>query len=203
MGSSRASQPKSSGASAKEMRSRVNWSLLGLVISRPSYGMELARRFERVYGDVLRLSSDSHVYSALDALRDRGLVRIAPGKGGERQPKPHYQATAEGVRGYVAWLVEQVDAERRSRELWVRQLAVFADDPAVALRVLGLFESEYAKGSGSVGRLPPGTVSDERMELIDDLVAEHNRLVLGSMFSWLSYARSRFQTLAGRGDGAA
>jgi hypothetical protein len=107
------------------------------------------------------------------------------------------------VRSYVTWLVEQVDAERRSRELWVRQLAVFADDPSAALRVLGLFEGEYAKGSGSVGRLRPGAVSDERTQLIDDLVAEHNRLVLGSMFSWLSYARARFEALSGRGHGAA
>jgi DNA-binding PadR family transcriptional regulator len=29
------------------MRSLVNWALLGLVIERPSYAYELARRFER------------------------------------------------------------------------------------------------------------------------------------------------------------
>jgi len=31
------------------MHSQVNWSLLGLVIKRPSYAYELAKRFERTY----------------------------------------------------------------------------------------------------------------------------------------------------------
>ena len=35
------------------MQSPVNWALLGLVIERPSYAYELAKRFERTYGSVL------------------------------------------------------------------------------------------------------------------------------------------------------
>jgi DNA-binding PadR family transcriptional regulator len=59
---------------AAPMRSEVNWALLGLVIERSSYAYELARRFERTYDGVLALSAVSHVYTALETLRSRGLV---------------------------------------------------------------------------------------------------------------------------------
>jgi DNA-binding PadR family transcriptional regulator len=180
------------------MTSPVNWALLGLVISRSGYALELARRFERTYGEVRPLSGESHVYSVLDALKARGLVEIVPGVQSARQPKPHYRATALGVRSYEDWLVEQVDAERRSAEFWVRQLAVFADDPEAALRVIDRFEHEYLKRSGQVGRpLATGPV-DARSELIDGLVAEQHRIAVGGMLSWLRVARERFEAVSTR-----
>ncbi len=63
------------------MHSAVNWALLGLVIERPSYAYELARRFERAYEGALSISSVSHVYTALAALRARSLVEESPGPG--------------------------------------------------------------------------------------------------------------------------
>src|SRR5271168_3961392 len=95
------SMPESAAAnpltnSTVPMRSPVNWALLGLVIERPSYGYELVKRFQREYEDVLPLSSESHVYTALKALERRGLIEETPGKGGGRQPKPCYHATATG-----------------------------------------------------------------------------------------------------------
>ena len=53
------------------------------------------------------------------------------------------------MRTYENWLVEQVDAEQRRAELWVRQLAVFADHPAAALRVIDRFERQYLEESRS------------------------------------------------------
>ena len=54
------------------IRSPVYWALIGLVIERPSYGYELLKRFEREYGQMLPLSSESHVYRALTSCRSRG-----------------------------------------------------------------------------------------------------------------------------------
>ena len=56
------------------MRSPVNWAVLGLMIERPSYGYEILQRFERNYGELLRLSSPSQIYTALDSLADRGMI---------------------------------------------------------------------------------------------------------------------------------
>jgi DNA-binding PadR family transcriptional regulator len=180
---------------ARAMTSTINWALLGLVISRSSYGLELAHRFERTYGDVLPLSSESHVYSALDRLAARGLIEIVPGTEMGRQPKPHYRATPLGLRSYEDWLVEQVGVERRRQELWVRQLGVFAHDPEAALHVLDRFEREYLKGAGQTGRSSTRAVADPRSELIDWLVAEQHRIADGGMLSWLQSAHDRFEAM--------
>lgn len=181
-------------ATGRAMTSPVSWALLGLVIARPSYGNELYQRFLRVYGDVLPISSHSHIYSALNTLQARGLIAPMPGVDVlARQPKPHYQATQSGVESYVEWLVQQVDAERRRQELWVRQLAVFAHNPSAALDVLGRFEHQYLKGAGQVGRQPAEAARGSRDELIDALVAEQQRIAAGGMLTWLRHAHNTFE----------
>jgi DNA-binding PadR family transcriptional regulator len=183
-------------ATGRAMTSPVNWAILGLVIERPSYGLELANRFQRVYADVLPVSGVSHVYAALNTLEAREMIETIPGIGIGRQPKPHYQATLLGVRGYEDWLVEEIDAQRRRQELWVRQLAIFAHDPGAALHVLRRYEHQYLKGAGQAGHLPEGSAIDPRGELIDLLVAERQRIAVGGMLSWLRYAHARFEALA-------
>ncbi len=184
-------------ATGRAMTSPVYWALLGLVIARPSYGNELYQRFQRVYADVLPISSHSHIYSALDALLGRGFIAEIPGvEALARQPKPNYQATQSGVESYVEWLVQQVDAERRRQELWVRQLAVFAHNPSAALDVLGRFEHQYLKGAGQVGRPPAEAVRGSRDELIDALVAEQQRIAAGGMLTWLRHAHTTFEARA-------
>ncbi len=178
------------------MRSEVNWALLGLVIERPSYGWELANRFQRIYDDVLPVSSESHIYSALNSLAERGMIEIVPGAEVGRQPKPHYRATPIGVRQYEDWVVSQIDGERRRQDLWVRQLAIFAGDPAAAIRVISRFERQYLEGAGQIGRSRDGSAGDSRDELIDELVAERHRLAAGGMLSWLRFAHEKFESRA-------
>jgi DNA-binding PadR family transcriptional regulator len=179
------------------MTSPVYWVLLGLVIERPSYGLELYHRFQRLYGDLLSVSSESHVYGALDSLEKRELIETIPGTRVARQPKPHYKATRDGIRSYEDWLVAQIDDEPRRQELLVRQLGIFADDRTAALRLVGRFEDEHLKSAAKAARLP-GVPNDSRAELIEDLVAERRRLADGGMLSWLHYAEDRIQARAGR-----
>src|ERR1700684_2177233 len=85
------------------MRSPVNWAVLGLMIERPSYGYEILQRFERNYGELLKLSSPSQIYTALDSLMDRGMIEATSEPSPDaavRQPRLHYRATEEGVRRY-------------------------------------------------------------------------------------------------------
>jgi DNA-binding PadR family transcriptional regulator len=184
-------------APGRMMSSQVYWALLGLVIERPSYGLELYNRYQRVYGDVHPISGESHVYSALNALEARGLIAIIPETESSRQPKLHYQATQSGENSYVEWLVGEVDVERRRQELWVRQLTIFAHNPRAALHILGRFERQYLKGRGQVGHQPAGRVIGARDELIDDLVCEQQRIAVGGMLMWLRHAHDRFEARAG------
>jgi DNA-binding PadR family transcriptional regulator len=133
------------------MTSVVYWVLLGLVIERSSYGLELYNRYQRLYADLLPVSSSSHIYTALDELQSRGFIETVPGVGVGRQPKPHYRATPLGTSSFEDWYVEQMDLQRRSLELWARQLAIFANDPAVALRMIGRFRREYLESASQIG----------------------------------------------------
>jgi DNA-binding PadR family transcriptional regulator len=177
------------------MTSLVYWTVLGLVIERPSYGQELYNRCERIYGDMVRLSGPSHVYSALDALKDRNLIRILPGTRPIRLPRTPYRATPLGINSYRTWLVEQFAAQRAIQELWVRQFSVFANDPGTALSILRDIESLHLKEAERTGR-SSGAPTGSRAELIDDLVSERQRLAEGGLLKWLQYAQERFEALA-------
>ncbi len=181
------------------MTSLVYWTLLGLVIERASYGQELYNRFERKYGDVVRLSGASHVYGALDSLEARTLIESIPGTGPDRQPRTHYRATSLGISSYRAWCMEQfVAAQRHSQELWVRQFSVFASDPDTALCMLVELESQHLKEAERTGH-SAGAPIGSRAEMIDDLVSERERLAEGGLLKWLQYAQDRFEARAGEG----
>jgi DNA-binding PadR family transcriptional regulator len=180
------------------MRSPVSWALLGLVIERPSYGYELVQRFERTYGDALELSSPSQIYTALDTLTRRALIEELPADdaaGAVRQPKPHYRATAGGVRDYQDWLTSQVHEERRRSRLFARQLAVLA--PQAALAVIDRCEQACLHDAC---RTPVATVDDPSADgaagLAARLVGEEQRLAMGARLSWIEYARREFGVLA-------
>jgi DNA-binding PadR family transcriptional regulator len=181
------------------MTSLVYWTLLGLVIERASYGRELYNRFERMYGDVVRLSGPSHVYGGLESLEKRRLIKSAPGTGSDRQPRTHYRATPLGTSSYEDWFVDQVAAQRRSQELLVRQLSVFAGDPGTALRMLGGVERQHLKEAERAGRSSDAPIGS-RAELIDDLVAERHRLDVGGWLKWFQYAQDRVEAREGRAD---
>ena len=138
------------------------------------------------------MSGPSRVYGGLDSLEKRKLIEKIPGNSVARQPKPCYRATGDGVRSYQDWLVAHVDEEQRRQELWVRQLALFAHNPATASQLVQRFEAQHLKGVAEIARLPR-VPSDSRAELIEDLVAEEHRIAVGGMLSWLRYARERFE----------
>jgi DNA-binding PadR family transcriptional regulator len=191
MGSPRA------GEQQAPMQSLVNWALLGLIIERPSYAYELARRFERTYDGVLSLSSISHVYTALGSLRERELAEEIPGTRSGRQPKPHYRATELGVAQYRNWLIRQIEEERRRQRLSVVQLAALGRHPQEALEVIARYEDACLEEARDT---PLAAQFSEEGEagtgLVARLVAEGDRLAVGAKLAWVEYARHEFKALA-------
>jgi DNA-binding PadR family transcriptional regulator len=179
------------------MRSPVYWALLGLIIERPSYGYELAQRFERAYGEVIRLSSGSHVYTALNALEGNALIEEIPGSGGGRQPKPHYRATAAGVLAYREWLMGQIREENGRTRLFVRQIAVFAREPDVALQLIEHYSHVCLEEAGNTPVAPRAPTSgDATSGLVERLTAEASRSEVEAKLTWIEYARREFRSLA-------
>ena len=184
------------------MRSPVNWALLGLVIERPSYGYELAQRFEHVYGDVLPISGMSHIYMALQALKSRSLIEEIPAPAApqldlRRQPRPNFQATEQGMRGYREHLAAQMREGHRRSRLFVRQLSVLCSEPDAALELLAAYEQACLE---EAAKKPidstSGSPLDGHRELVARLTSEENRLATGAKLAWVEYARSEFAALA-------
>jgi DNA-binding PadR family transcriptional regulator len=186
---------------AATMRSPVYWALLGLVIERPGYGYDLLKRFEREYGDLLPISSESHIYTALNVLERGGLIEQVPPDGvpaaSGRQPRPHYRATSEGVEGYRRWLMGQVRNDRLQASLFVRQLAVFARKPEAALEIIERYRQaclEEAQNASIV--CANGSHGDDPAGLVARLSAEERRLAMESRLPWVAFARRQFEALS-------
>jgi DNA-binding PadR family transcriptional regulator len=177
------------------MRSLVNWALLGLIIDRPSYAYELAQRFERTYQDALSLSSVSHVYIAVSALQERGLIEEIAGTRSGRQPKPHYRATESGVHQYRDWLVEQIGEDRQRQRLFVLQLGALARNPEMALEVLDRLEAICLK---QAAKAPLGANGEGEgaSQLIERLLNEELKLTVGARLGWVQYAREQLKRAA-------
>ena len=190
------------GRRVAPMQSAVNWALLGLIIERPSYAYELAQRFERTYGDALALSSVSHAYVALGTLKDRELIEEIPGTRTGRQPKPHYEATAKGLRDYHEWLIRQVSDERKRQKVFVLQLTALAKDPQKAMGILEDYEKaclDQTCANGITSGIPSS--ADESVAFQARLIAEEKRLAVGAKIAWARYARSELKALAQRRNG--
>jgi len=192
---------RAASSGAKGMRSPVYWALLGLVIERPSYGYELVTRFERMYGDILPISGDSHIYNALNVLEGRSLIKVMRlthpvSTGTARQPKYHYRATDLGREGYGTHLVEQMREARRHSQRIVRELAIFASNPRMALEIIDEIE-EICLHEAVRARMSPSPLrAGSSSALVDRLATEESRLAMEAMLPWVEYARATFKALA-------
>jgi DNA-binding PadR family transcriptional regulator len=192
------------------MRSPVNWTVLGLTIERPSYGYEILQRFERNYGELLKLSSPSQIYTALDSLRERGMIEATSEPSPDvaaRQPKLHYRATEAGIRHYQEHLMGQAEEDRRRSSLFARELAALA--PSAALAVLDRYEqmclAQATKAQPAERTVAPAapaatsTAPDASTTLADRLAAEEERLAMEAKLPWIEYARAQLRGIADRG----
>jgi DNA-binding PadR family transcriptional regulator len=180
------------------MQSAVHWALLGLVIERPSYGYELAHRFEHAYAGMLRLSGVSYVYTALDTLQRRGMIEETPGTRGGRQPRPRYRATPEGVCDYKEHLIAQIGEDFRRSRLFARQLAAFAHHPELGLEVIERYGQACLREAGDAPMPSAGDAAlDAVSGLASRLVCEEGRLTTEAKLPWVEYARREFKGLAG------
>ncbi len=180
------------------MHSPVNWALLGLVIERPSYAYELARRFERTYDGALSLSSVSHIYTALATLRERGLVEEVRGTPVATRSRRRYQATAHGIAEHADWLVGQVAEERRRQRVLMAQLGALAKTPRRAIAALDAYEQACIE---EMAAAPPPGANDGpgTTPLVARLIGEETRLTIAARLRWAQYARAQLQTLASTG----
>ena len=96
--------------------------VLGLVIERPGYGYDLARRLQERFGS--SGFAPTGVYSALDQLSSEALVRSA-GCDAEADkeraaPRTIYEATPEGVDRFERWMLDSSSLAPVRDELYMK-----------------------------------------------------------------------------------
>jgi DNA-binding PadR family transcriptional regulator len=186
----------------QSIRSPVTWTVLGLVIERPSYGWELSKRFERLYGDVLPVGGESNIYRALETLHGKSLIEELEEPrtvaGTSRQPKQHYRATTEGLERYAEWVMAGEREHRRRSLLFARQLGALAQEPETALAILGRYEQAWLDDKGA--RIPTASGFSTRPVpgLADRLASAYGRDVKAATLGWIEYARREFAALTSR-----
>jgi len=183
------------------MHSSVNWALLGLIIERPSYAYELARRFERTYDGAIALSSVSHVYTALANLRERGLVQEICDAAPEPRSKRRYRASELGESEHARWLVGQVAEDRKRQRVLSVQVGALAHDPRRAIAVLDEYEQACL---AEIAAAPPGGQEEQGpgvTRLVARLAGEETRLSVAAKLKWAQYARAQLAALATRPEG--
>jgi DNA-binding PadR family transcriptional regulator len=178
-------------------RSLITWTVLGLVIERPSYGYELLQRYSRTYGQTQALTGVKQIYNALDALRSRSLieqVREEDVRGADhdstarRLPRPHYRATEDGVHAYEEWLLAQMEQERQRSRLFARQLAML--EPGAALEVLEEYEREWLSQADEAS---PAETAKEA--LAERLLEGEEQTSLEVRLAWIEYARNELKAV--------
>ncbi|MCL2768616.1 MAG: PadR family transcriptional regulator [Solirubrobacterales bacterium] len=169
------------------------------MIERPSHGYQLAQRFGDVYGDTLALSDRRNVYRMLRALHAEGLIQETAPSAKEkpapnRQPKPHFRATAKGVRAYQQWLVSQMEEQRARQRLFALQLSML--DPGMALSVIERYEQECLQEAGEAAEAEQIAPSERGAAGVAHRLADADeRLALEVRLTWIAYARSELQAL--------
>jgi len=178
------------------MRSVVNWALLGLIIERPSYAYELARRFERTYDGAIALSSVSHIYTALATLREREFIEDVPLEGRGTRSKRRYRASGRGFEEHARWLIGSVGEDHCHQRILIVQLGALARYPERAIAVLDSYEQAcVAEMSGA-----PVAGEEEQgpgvIRLVARLAREETQLRVSAKLAWVQYVRDEFTRLA-------
>jgi DNA-binding PadR family transcriptional regulator len=170
----------------KPVNASAKVAVLGLVLERPSYGYELAQRFERVFGGQAWewVVSPAAIYKALNELEDEELIEEfdpAPDAATSRQPKKHYRATAKGARMMRAWLETPLPTDPSRAELLIRLNSGSALNPTGLAEVLSAHAATCLDELREIARAPSGSVFQR-------LVREQRRLTVQAQLSWIDYA---------------
>jgi DNA-binding PadR family transcriptional regulator len=187
--------------------------VLGLVIERPGYGYDLARRLEERFGS--SGFAPTGVYSALDQLSSEALVRSAGSRAdatNERAaPRTIYEATPKGIDHFEEWMLGCSSLAPVRDELYMK---IALSKPHNLARLIELARTqeqdclarmEDLKLPSARSRRGPRAWSDVAVLLVRDAEIKQ----LQARVEWLQKARAIMEKLsaqapsAARGDGVA
>ena len=181
-----------------------HWLVLALVIERPSYGYELAARYERRFATFLPLGA-GNVYSSLDKLEGYKMIaqqhsvelRATRGARGKRA---YYEATLNGVNEHAAWLRSPIREEQWKTELLARIATATSIGTAGLRELVDDYEQHALKDFECATQLLPD--QDEPIEdvpaLLITLISQERRMKCVAEQRWADTARRAIDTFERR-----
>lgn len=178
---------------ARAWRSPVTWAILGLVLEKPSYGYEIAVRFDRRFSPLMSVSP-SNIYTTLDRLVRLGFVERVRGRTGtvsERQRRQHYKGTADGARAYREWLAACLRDDPRRTDVLVRLSSICMRGPEALLDLLDRYEVECVEETQRLAGARREAADDGGLmpALIGRVVESERRLMLTAQLQWVQQAK--------------
>ncbi len=164
--------------------------VLGLVIERPGYGYDLARRLRERFGSFD--FAPTGVYSALDQLSSEALVRSAGRRAGADKTRVVYEATPEGIEHFEQWMLDSSSLAPVRDELYMK-LALSKPHNLSRLIELAQVQEEDCLGRLQELRRPaPGATAAPRAwsDVAGLLVRDAEIKQLQARVEWLQKARS-------------
>jgi DNA-binding PadR family transcriptional regulator len=164
--------------------------VLGLVIERPGYGYDLARRLRERFG-----SSDfapTGVYSALDQLASEALVRSASPNVGADKKRVVYEATPAGIERFEQWMLDSSSLAPVRDELYMKLALSRPHNLSRLIELAQAQEEDCLARLQALRRPAPGTVSAPKAwsDVAGLLVRDAEIKQLQARVEWLQKARS-------------
>lgn len=164
--------------------------VLGLVIERPGYGYDLARRLRERFG-----SSDfapTGVYSALDQLSSEALVRGTGRRAGGDKTRVVYEATPEGIERFERWMLDTSSLAPVRDELYMKLALSKPHNLSRLIELARAQEEDCLARLQALRRLAPGAVAAPRAwsDVAGLLVRDAEVRQLQARVEWLQKARA-------------
>jgi DNA-binding PadR family transcriptional regulator len=169
--------------------------VLGLVIERPGYGYDLARRLQERFGS--SGFAPTGVYSALDQLTSEELVRSGGAQAGvanERAaPRTIYEATSKGIDRFEEWMLQTSSLAPVRDELYMK---IALSKPHNLARLIELTQTQEQDCLARLQQLrqPAGIRQQNRPKAWADvavlLVRDAEIKQLQARVEWLQRARA-------------
>ena len=163
--------------------------LLGLLEREPSYGYDLKRDYDSLFGRGKQLPY-GQVYSTLGRLARDGKVVMAESEAGAGPDRKRYVITEQGASEFETWLAEPVEAEPHL------QTVLFAK--VVLALMLGRDAEHYldTQRAAHLRRMRELTEIKRTGGLVDALLADHGLFHLEADLRWIDLTAARLDALA-------
>jgi DNA-binding PadR family transcriptional regulator len=167
----------------------VSLTLLGLLEREPSYGYDLKRDYDSLFGRDKPLPF-GQVYGTLGRLARDGKVTPGEIEHGDGPDRKRYTVTELGRSQFDAWLEEPIEPEPHLQtELFVK---------VVLALILGRSAERYLdiQRAAHLKRMRALTDVKQTASLVDAMLADHGLFHLEADLRWIELTEARLSELA-------